>query len=162
MEVAGPGAVTSHGFVRAGDVLKAAAIAQSRGGEMDFWALYRRWGGYALAVLEAAQLWGVLRWAREDGPKARVAYRLTPRGAALLRSAESRCAVDAYMHRGRIKLLTPFGALELLLDPSHLLSATYKLAEACGERPWELYAEVKAAVERAAKAARGLEKWFLG
>ncbi|ABP49868.1 MULTISPECIES: hypothetical protein [Pyrobaculum] len=162
MEATGPGPVTTHGFVRVGDVLRAAAIAQSRGGEVDFWTLYRLWGTYAVAVLEAAQLWGVLKWAREDDPKARVAYRLAPRGAALLRSAEIRCSVDAYALRGRIRLLTPFGALEVPLDPGHLLSAAYKLAEGCGASPRELYAEVKAVAERAAKAARGLEKWLLG
>ncbi len=46
--------MTTYGFVNAGDLLKVAEAARGLEGEVTFWHLYRRWGDYAFAVLEAA------------------------------------------------------------------------------------------------------------
>ncbi|MGC9051383.1 hypothetical protein [Pyrobaculum sp.] len=156
------GLMTTHGFVKAGDLLKAAEMARGLGGEVAFWHLYRRWGDYAFAVIEAAQLLGVLRWARaERGGRTRVVYVLGRRGAALLDMLADPCPVEAYVYRGRLRLVTPLGAYEAEHDPGHLLSLAYKLAEACGGDPREVAARLRSAAERAARGARGLERWLL-
>jgi hypothetical protein len=69
--------------------------------------------------------------------------------------------VEAYVYRGRLRLQTPLGTFEAELDPGNLLSIAYKLAEALGEDPRKLAPKVKRAAERAARGARGLEKWLL-
>jgi hypothetical protein len=69
--------------------------------------------------------------------------------------------VEAYVYRGRLRLQTPLGTFEAELDPGYLLSIAYKLAEALGEDPRGLAPKVKRAAERAARGARGLEKWLL-
>jgi hypothetical protein len=141
--------MTTHGFVNAGDLLKAAEAARGLGGEVTFWHLYRRWGDYAFAVLEAALQLGVLK------------YALGERGVALLDMTGDLRPVEAYVYRGRLRLQTPLGTFETELDPGHLLSIAYKLAEALGEDPRRLAPKVKHAAERAARDARGLEKWLL-
>jgi hypothetical protein len=153
--------MTTHGFVNAGDLLKAAETARGLGGEVTFWHLYRRWGDYAFAVLEAALQLGVLKWARRKDGRTKVVYALGERGVALLDMTGDLCPVEAYVYRGRLRLQTPLGMFEAELDPGHLLSIAYKLAEALGEDPRGLAPKVKHAAERAARGARGLEKWLL-
>jgi hypothetical protein len=153
--------MTTHGFVNAGDLLKAAEAARGLGGEVTFWHLYRRWGNYAFAVLEAALQLGVLKWARREDGRTKVVYTLGRRGVALLDMTGDLCPVEAYVYRGRLRLQTPLGTFEAELDPGHLLSIAYKLAEALGEDPRRLAPKVKHAAERAARGAKGLEKWLL-
>jgi hypothetical protein len=153
--------MTTHGFVNAGDLLKAAEAARGLGGEVAFWHLYRRWGNYAFAVLEAALQLGVLKWTRREDGRTKVVYALGERGVALLDMARDLCPVEAYVYRGRLRLQTPLGTFEAELDPGHLLSIAYKLAEALGEDPRRLAPKVKHAAEKAARDARGLEKWLL-
>jgi hypothetical protein len=153
--------MTTHGFVNAGDLLKAAEAARGLGGEVAFWHLYRRWGNYAFAVLEAALQLGVLKWTRHEDGRTKVVYALGRRGVALLDMTRDLRPVEAYVYRGRLRLQTPLGTFEAELDPGHLLSIAYKLAEALGEDPRGLAPKVKHAAERAARGARGLEKWLL-
>jgi len=153
--------MTTHGFVNAGDLLKAAEAARGLGGEVTFWHLYRRWGNYAFAVLEAALQLGVLKWARREDGRTKVVYALGERGVALLDMTGDPRPVEAYVYRGRLRLQTPLGTFETELDPGHLLSIAYKLAEALGEDPRGVAPKVKHAAERAARGARGLEKWLL-
>jgi hypothetical protein len=153
--------MTTHGFVNAGDLLKAAEAARGLGGEVAFWHLYRRWGNYAFAVLEAALQLGVLKWTRREDGRTKVVYTLGRRGVALLDMTGDFRPVEAYVYRGRLRLQTPLGTFEAELDPGHLLSIAYKLAEALGEDPRKLAPKVKHAAERAARGARGLEKWLL-
>ena len=153
--------MTTHGFVNAGDLLKAAEAARGLGGEVAFWHLYRRWGNYAFAVLEAALQLGVLKWTRREDGRTKVVYALGERGVALLDMTGDLRPVEAYVYRGRLRLQTPLGTFEAELDPGHLLSIAYKLAEALGEDPRGLAPKVKHAAERAARGARGLEKWLL-
>jgi hypothetical protein len=90
-----------------------------------------------------------------------VVYALGERGVALLDMTGDLRPVEAYVYRGRLRLQTPLGTFEAELDPGHLLSIAYKLAEALGEDPRGLAPKVKHAAERAARGARGLEKWLL-
>lgn len=154
--------MTSHGFVNAGDLLKVAEMARGHGGWVSFELLYKKWGDYAFAILEAAQLLGVLKWAREDGAgKTRVAYALGKRGAVLLNLLVDPCPIDAYIHRGVLRLDTPLGPLSVEPEPGYMLSVAYKLAEICGGDPRSLYLKLKLAVYKAVKRANGLEKWLV-
>ncbi len=141
-----------HVFVELGDVVKALRVLEGRGGSAPLELFLRLWGLYAYAVLNRAADWDLV-YRRGD------VYKLGRRGRELLKLLGERCPVEARVARGRLWLKTPVGLYAVEPTPSHLLSTAYKLAEACGEEPRRIYAEICRALARA--ASRSLDKWLL-
>lgn len=148
--------------MRVGDVVKAARIVASMGGEAPLERFYELWGDYAFVVIKTAQAWGVLRRARrKKGGGARTVLVLGARGVLLLDAAKDRCLLDARLDGGRLRVSTPFGVLDAEPSAGFLLSLAYNLSGACGEDPRALYDKLRRAVGRAVKISRGLERWLL-